>query len=66
MRAKIRTEKVTNGYKLVAILPDGETEDVEEGRVHASRQDAMTDARLIYPVNSVWEWRESDRSIKID
>ena len=66
MRAKIRTEKVENGYRLTAILPDGMVEYPQEGLVNTSRRKAMADARQLYPVNSVWRWRESDRTIEID
>ena len=65
MRAKIRAKKVENGWVMVCILPDGTIETPQEGRTHSTRKSVYNDARHMYPPNP-WDWRESDKSIKID
>ncbi len=64
MRAKIKPEKVEGGYKMVAITPTG-VEYPQEGRLHTSKASIYTDARIMY-AGPTWDWRERDKTIKID
>ena len=65
MRAKIRAEKVASGYLMIVILPSGEKEYPQEGKIHPTRQNIYTDASIMY-ASSVWDYRESDHTILID
>jgi len=65
MRAKISTEKTSDGYVMIAWLPSGETEYPQEGKTHKTKKSVYRDAEAMYSCGT-WEYDPIKHTIKTD
>ena len=65
MRAKLVAEKVTDGYVLKAILPNGEVGYPQEKYLHATKESVWNDAWRMYRADD-WDYNPRNRTILLD
>mgnify|MGYP001578047391 FL=1 len=61
---KIKAKKVDGGYIMICTGKKTE-EEPQEGKLHKTRHSVYADARIMYH-SQAWDWRERNKTIKID